>query len=1678
MPMRKCLKTAIILCLLLALCLTGCKKEGDKTPKKQTAATEKAEETAIYEVKISTRAGLALEGVQVYLYADSEGTELLDMQATDELGYVTFMAPKAEGMTVKLQNVPEGYDCDPDTLYPILGELTEIVLAPVTIGDEPIDPFKLSDVMPDFKVTDTDGKERTFSELMAGKDAMVLLFWSPETKNIADEMALWQEALKNNDNVALLALVPQGDAQAMKDFGTKNKLELMMATCGQNIADAFGVTAYPAFAVVDREGKIALIYGEALEEQEIVDGVVEYFASEEYAHKPVTELTDILPEGEEGSALNPLIISGQSKVEITIEAGKEFHAEVFARAATLYMSCRSKDLSFEYNDKTYEPKNGQVGTYISSPDTYTPAKVVFKNNSGEKKTFTITFGQKPGSFDNPYEFELGELEVDVPAGANDGKGVHYSWVAEADGYLYMELLEGTRDCAFTLYNLNSYQYLMSDTDLEADTENPTLRAKAKKGQEIMLIVSTVPSADFTYPAGSFKFNASFTEGLDPEDQLEDLKVEYTLTVKDDKGAPMEGVQLQITGTWKDAEEVEQTVNESVKTDETGVATVKLMPSDYTVSLRLPEGYKAEVTRLELTAETLTGEFTVSEVVIVMKNYTVTVEDTAGMPVAGALVSFGGKAGTTDFSGKVMFELEEGVYTAFISVPAGYTCDMPSQAFPEGETELTFTVLAPAGTVGNPIQVSLTAVPGSFDTVQIPAGETVYYDIFGASQTMLTVESADARILYNGREYAPENGVLSLFVESMNPRMPVSVGITNKGAQQQFTLSFNALLGSYGNPQELTDISKFSTTLEAEDYDGYYYYWMATDNGTVCFYLDSYSSSTEPNICLSSDGSDEFPWWSDGDIDEDLNQCVKLDVKKGDRVLIQVHMTMDEETFLTPGGTVTVTGKLVASGSGDQEPDEPDVPDVPTGTYMVTVEDYFGNPMTGAVVSLVSDGAMVAMQQVNDQGVMTVQLGDGTYEVSIAFTDGIVRHYQPVTLTPEKAAATVRVAENVSDETGKLYGEPVHYVKVGGTYVTLQSDIDNYFLFAPEEEGIYKFTTSDPNAVISYWGGNIHFIWDQTANTDYADNAFTREVKTENLGVIFILGVTGTDEAIIEITRIGGPTYDPIRESAWVPYTLSWLPTTFKLPADTTLTNVDVTGSSDYYKIVLNETDGFYHVGTADGPVLYMNLGADAPYVSMYNMLGLSGFGGTRFGHYFFDENGEFLYKESYNDGMIMYVQKISNGVYPVTPDLVYMVQMGGEDKGWWDETNPNYLFTELTAPLNKEIAWMFACCFDESKYEYTEPEPTSKTYTVSVTDYYGEPIKSAVVSFFADGTMVSMQAVGDSGMVAVELPIGAYSVSLSFTDGVTRHYTAGGLTAENPNLTVKVAQDVSDRTEELYGEKTHFVDIGGTYVTLQKDVDNYFFFEPTGEGVFRFTTSDPTAVISYWGSNPHFIWNQTDTTDYADNAFTLTVHEANLGASYIIGVTGAEEAIIEITLIGGPSFDPDYDAVWEEYVPKVAAKSFKLPSGTKLTQVDLTATADQYNLVLDDNGIYHVGSKTGPVVYIKLGQGAPYVSMYDLLGMTGFGGTRFGKMFYDGDGNFLRKESYNEAMLAFTGAVDPNTGVYPLTEDLAYMIQMGGQEKGWWNPDDGNFLFKDGDGNRDMSVNLEIAWLFACYVGN
>lgn len=396
-----------------------------------------------------------------------------------------------------------------------------------------------------------------------------------------------------------------------------------------------------------------------------------------------------------------------------------------------------------------------------------------------------------------------------------------------------------------------------------------------------------------------------------------------------------------------------------------------------------------------------------------------------------------------------------------------------------------------------------------------------------------------------------------------------------------------------------------------------------------------------------------------------------------------------------------------------------------------------------------------------------------------------------------------------------------------------------------------------------------------------------------------------------------------------------------------------------------------------------------------------------------------------------------------------------------------------------------------SSEEDPEEPVAKKDYTVTVVDYSGNAQSGVVVQILKRGVPVATQQTGSDGKVTASLESADYTVSLAFS-GSDLYYEPkkAVLPAGTTSLTIKVATGVSGEYESIYGMYTaYFLDVGGTYAEmLQSDVTSYFIFEPKVEGVYRFTTSDPEARIGYWGGSVFYISDMTSSTDYdpAANSFTRNIKKGNLGGVVVIGITGDLDCIVEITRISDPILD-ETDIVADVYEALTPPISFKIPAadGRKLQYVDLTGKTSDYQIVMGSDGYYHLNAATGPLLYMNLGPDARHLSMYNMLGYTGFGGTSLAASFYDGNGSVVSREDYTECMCAYVECIDSyvegtqgnDYGVYPLTEDLVYMIQNGGGYKGWWNLDSPNYAFLDNAGNKRTDINLEIAWMFAvCYV--
>lgn len=259
------------------------------------------------------------------------------------------------------------------------------------------------------------------------------------------------------------------------------------------------------------------------------------------------------------------------------------------------------------------------------------------------------------------------------------------------------------------------------------------------------------------------------------------------------------------------------------------------------------------------------------------------------------------------------------------------------------------------------------------------------------------------------------------------------------------------------------------------------------------------------------------------------------------------------------------------------------------------------------------------------------------------------------------------------------GEDVNYVEsgeslfVGHNMCVVDGGYEyTIYTFEPTEEGVYTFTSDDSKmGIVSYNG--LWITIDPSAETVNAN-----EFVWECTGVgqsIWVAVKADTNIANITITR---EDRAPVVEVPWTIYENVVTPEdfTFEGNADE-LVYVDVEDET-VDTAVLGE-DGYYHLNSADGEILYVSL--DDALVSM---LAAQSYGQLIYVEQ--DENLVVLSKTDYNDAFAEYAACADEEtmLYPLTVDLMEMLKSVGTHQGWYLENG--YAGTS-------EDAWMFLCYY-------------------------------------------------------------------------------------------------------------------------------------------------------------------------------------------------------------------------------------------------------------------------------------------------------------------------------------------------------------------------------------------------
>lgn len=419
----------------------------------------------------------------------------------------------------------------------------------------------------------------------------------------------------------------------------------------------------------------------------------------------------------------------------------------------------------------------------------------------------------------------------------------------------------------------------------------------------------------------------------------------------------------------------------------------------------------------------------------------------------------------------------------------------------------------------------------------------------------------------------------------------------------------------------------------------------------------------------------------------------------------------------------------------------------TVSYQVTVVDGLGNPYTEKViVKFMQNGTQVAMANIDATGTAKKDLPKGDYTLDIATTEaGAVCWFDKelavlsaevteiqVTMACAPSGEASSLTANVPDtETSKEYN--AYTVGTGSSYIALIPGERTYVIFTPTEGGVYQFAITG-GAELGYYGAP-HFV--QPYNlAEVVDNAFSisvtnSSVSSEQTGTArFVIGLDaaeGAEGTILNIQRTGDPEWT-IEDEPWNNYQAKREITPYVLPEGVSLKKFELTAPTVAYKLVFNETDRCYHLNSADGRLVFVQLEKECYGISLKNMVGeiiyqdgiLMQSGTTSLRYMYFNSREDF-FKEDYTDVMRQYVtnRDPQHGVYPLTEDLYYMLNKGIEFIGWCDPESANYRFAELPN-VNPELSWLFLCeVVDQGEVLLPLPEePTVPDGTTTPDSWY------------------------------------------------------------------------------------------------------------------------------------------------------------------------------------------------------------------------------------------------------------------------------------------------------------------------------------------------------------------------
>ncbi len=693
--------------------------------------------------------------------------------------------------------------------------------------------------------------------------------------------------------------------------------------------------------------------------------------------------------------------------------------------------------------------------------------------------------------------------------------------------------------------------------------------------------------------------------------------------------------------------------------------------------------------------------------------------------------------------------------------------------------MSVTVFAADGSFADPYQLSASSVRFY---VYVQPEETVYVQVDDCNGSTVNVgyATADTYMIQYGRQTVYPNGDPDNTASfAMNP-MGDYFAVYNTGSEAisvYMSLTGGAPIdntGTMDNPEELTLEDRFGmgflsanseAALDAGN-EGRWYKVIAPGDGVLNIGVSAYDPETYDSVgwlyCANNVTQGKYGdnHWSD---DEPVVDTEQVAVNAGDEVQIFAATYDPMNMFSNPAGTVSVFVSFSAFGSYDcpaeavlgenaapvengngytynwTAPEEGTVTvtmdDADGWQYNVNVipadeEDYgsyiYGDthwsdddPVVASESFPVNEGDKVVVT-VNTYDPASWQGPSGTVNWTLSFVAG----------ENGNEGGDIGGEEGGEEEEEVNYGFGDNLVLGTQEYAVDPMYQYTVYAFSPEETGKYTISISDGIlGIVSYTD-----MWVQ--NTPSADNVNATEAEWDCTSVgqgIYVAVMADTNVATITVER---EELEETDEVPWIYYENVVTPEAFVFEGDFDAMLYVETFDEAVDEAVLGE-DGFYHLNSATGPILYVCLND-----SLLSLADAVNYGQIK--EVIADEDGTVIEKTDFNEAFLEYAACMDEetGLYPLTVDLIEMYKRVGAYQGWYGENG--FIGGDY------DDAWMFACYYNEGEsFEGGATTTTTTTVAADVTTTTATSTESPKTGDTTNAMAFVMLAVLAAGAVVV-----------------------------------------------------------------------------------------------------------------------------------------------------------------------------------------------------------------------------------------------------------------------------------------------------------------------------------------